>query len=84
MIKRTYTITKAEVLGINLDTEIAERREIIIKGKNISDREILKQARTEEFHAISVIEVTTAEKKYQIKEEDFLKYAEEINDEVRR
>lgn len=78
MIKRTFTTTTAVVIGINIETEIAEKREIILRGKNISTRDILKKAKTDDFTPSHVKEVTTAVKTFEITEEDFLAKAKEV------
>lgn len=84
MIRRTFTTTKAIILGINLETEIAETREIKLKGKNLSTRDILKAGSNENFSAMSVRSTEISETKWEISEEDFLANATEIKNETQK
>lgn len=82
MITRTITITNAEIMAFNLDTnEVITLIETYIG--DLSDKEIEKQFSVDYSNSAKFLKLVDAEKTsklYGISEKDFLEYAVELNE----
>ena len=82
MITRTITVTNAEIMGFNLDTnEVITLNESYIG--DLSDGEIEKRFSDDYDNSAKFLKLVNAEKSsklYGITEKDFLQYAVELNE----
>lgn len=82
MITRTITVTKAEIMAFNLDTnEVITLKESYIG--DLSDNEIEKRFTIDYNNSAKFLKLVNAEKVsklYGITEKDFLEYAVELDE----
>ena len=82
MITRTITVTKAEIMAFNLDTnEVITLNESYIG--NLSDNEVEKRFAIDYNNSAKFLKLVNAEKAsklYGITEKDFLEYAVELDE----
>lgn len=82
MITRTITVTKAEIMAFNLDTnEVITLNESYIG--DLTDAEIEKRFYTDYDNSAKFLKLVNAEKSsklYGITEKDFLQYAVELDE----
>lgn len=76
MIRRTIATNRATVIGINVETQIAEKVEVIIPGKTVKTRDIFKLCKTEKFTPTHVLEVVQDLTTYEMPLEKFIEMAE--------
>ena len=88
MVTRTLTSTKVTVLCLNTETCEPETQTVILARTYKDNATILKavksQIETEELSAVKVTSVEVIEKLYGMLEEDFVKYAEELDPKTRK
>lgn len=86
LITRTITVTKAEIMAFNLDTnEVITLNESYIG--DLSDKEIEKRFVIDYNNSAKFLKLVNAEKVskiYGISEKDFLEYAVELDSETRK
>lgn len=86
MITRTITVTNAEIMAFNLDTnEVITLNESYIG--DLSDKEIEKRFCIDYDNSAKFLKLVNAEKSsklYGISEKDFLEHAIELNFETRK
>lgn len=86
LITRTITVTEAEIMAFNLDTnEVITLNESYIG--DLSDKEIEKRFAIDYNNSAKFLKLVNAEKSsklYGISEKDFLEYAVELNSETRK
>lgn len=86
LITRTITVTEAEIMAFNLDTnEVITLNETYIG--DLSDKEIEKRFAIDYNNSAKFLKLVNAEKSsklYGISEKDFLEYAVELNSETRK
>ena len=82
LITRTITVTKAEIMAFNLDTdEVITLNEAYIG--DLSDKEIEKRFVADYSNSAKFLKLVNAEKSsklYGITEKDFLEYAVELDE----
>lgn len=82
MVTRTILRTKVTVLA--MDTNTCEPLKVTyeIGGQHIDDEKILNKVRkehdTEDFKVVKIVGVESFEKRYGMKESDFIAYAKEL------
>lgn len=84
MVTRTIASTKVTVLCLNLITCEPETKAFELAGTYKGDKEILKAVEelinSAEEKAVHVTSTETVEKVYGLSEQDFIKYADELDE----
>lgn len=88
MVTRTIVSTKVTALLVNVDTEATETREILVPGnhKEITSKvqNLAKELLPIGFQLVLVKKVEPSTKLYRMKEVDFIKYADELDETTRK
>lgn len=82
MITRTVLGTKVTVLAMDTNTCEPSTVTYEIGGQHINDEKLLNKVRkehdTEDFKVVKIVDVEPFEKRYGMKESDFIAYATEL------
>lgn len=83
MVTRTLAFTKATVLGMNTTTCEAFNETFTVSREQKDEKKLLAKLKslyeTEEIAIVRVLKTELVEQKFGMTEEEFIKYAKEIN-----